>query len=371
MANGIVYIQEQHPNPINTFVRAEVAELVRRSYDVSVVTLRRNEQLASECGYSNRIYQVSPTPGKEIELLRTRAEQFSPKYLHTHFVTEAIKYTFHVAQALDVPFGFTAHSHDIWTRGERVEPELVKTLANHELCICVATEGSNHRNYLKWCGVPDEKLINVPNSVSKDRLPAERGAAPSRVGNLVLVGRPLPKKGFFVAIDAVRLLRLNGYEVNLDIVGGVDPSKPLGQMLAVYIQNLPYVSSTELVPHDASLELIKEADALVVPSIFAENGDSDGIPTVLAEAMLMGVPVVTTDVGSVSDLVVDGVTGFVARAGDPASLADKVAELDKTLQNSIAAEELLKAARKRAMQQEVQASANTLVAHLEQRLGKF
>ena len=63
------------------------------------------------------------------------------------------------------------------------------------------------------------------------------------------------------------------------------------------------------------------SDVLVQPSVVAPNGDMDGIPNALIEAMALGIPVVTTSVSGIPELVSDGVTGVVVRPGDPEELA--------------------------------------------------
>lgn len=372
MADGILYIQEQHPNSTETFVRAEIAELLQRSYDVNVLTLSCNKSLAELCGYQSNIHEVSFSPGDAVRALVERTRDFAPRYLHTHFATEALKYTAQVAGALNIPYGFTVHAYDLWLRGARVEPEVLKQISNSDLCVTVAAEGTRHRDYLLLCGVPSEKIIITPNSVDRSRLPKSRNVIPDSLRQVVMIGRPVPKKGFFVAIDAFRLLQLSGYQdMRLMIVGGEDNSRPLGQEVKAYADHFPFVDTRPLLSHKEALQIIAQSDALLMPSIIAENGDSDGIPTVLAEAMLLKVPVVSTDVGSITDLVVHEETGFIARSGDPASLASALIQLDRKLKKRDEAERFLESAYKRALQQEIQSSVNVLAAHLEKQLGRM
>lgn len=373
MSQSIVYIQEKHPNPTETFVRAEVNELYRRSYDVWVTCFEIVKDFLPQCDYADHILSAMwhEKPEKQVLSLTECIHRLKPRYLHTHFATEAFKYTFPVAKQLNLPFGFTCHAYDLWLRGARVEPEMLHMLGNHELCLTVAVEGTKHRDYLLWCGVPKEKIIVTPNSVDSHLLPATKETLPKQIEKIILVGRPVPKKGFLVAIDALRLLRLRGMNMELHIIGGADASQPLGQIVSDYAQVFPFIKTSPLLSHKQTLKYIQQADLLVMPSMVAENGDSDGIPTVLAEAMLLGIPVVACDVGSISDLVIPGETGFFARPGDPASLAEKIAEVDKLLQTTPdQAQTLLERAKSRARQQEVQTSVNTLVRHLEEQIGR-
>lgn len=367
MLNSILYLQNQHPNLTETFVSAEISELSRRGYPVAVLTTQINAEHLPNIDYNDRLVEVPKTGSEQNDIanLVETARQLQPSYIHSHFVTESNAMGFPVAMALGVPFGFTVHAYDIWLRGSRLEPEVLNALGNHHLCVTAASEGTKHRDYLHACGIPEEKLIITPNSVNSRRLPPERRTPPKAVKNIVAIGRPVPKKGFFVAIDAVRLLRLQGYDVTLEIIGGADPGKPLGPAVAAYASHFPFISACPMVSNEEAIEKIYQADALVMPSIIAESGDSDGIPTVLAEAMLMGVPVVTTDVGSITDLVVDAKTGFIARSGDPASLAAQLIRLDATLKSEPEAKALLQNAFERVQgQQEIKASVDVLEQHL-------
>ncbi|MCB0325392.1 MAG: glycosyltransferase, partial [Bdellovibrionales bacterium] len=277
----------------------------------------------------------------------------------------------HIAEALEVPFGFSAHAADLWLRGNRLEPEELGALGQHPLCKTVAVIGSRHRDYMVWCGVPEEKIIVTPNCVARSHLPPPVPRSGKSLRTVVTVGRPVAKKGYYTAVDAVRMLRLRGLAVELEVIGGADTSAPQGQAFAEYARQFDFVRAEGMLPNHEVLERIARADALVASCMVAENGDSDGIPTVLPEAMLLRVPVVATDVGSISDLVVDRETGFLCRAGDAAALAQKLNELNTVVQDRGPLENLLEAAARRAGRHDVAASINVLVAHLEKALGRI
>lgn len=373
MASAIVYFQQEFPKLTETFVRAEIAELYRRSYDVKVVALKLNKKQLELCSFSDRVCQVPS--GKQPEevfqnLVRTIAET-DARYLHVHWATEAKRILLPIAEQLNLPFGFTCHAADIWLRGNRLEPEELNALGNHKLCITAATIGSKHKEYLRWCGVADKKIIITPNCVDEHLLPDRRTSPPKTIQKLVAIGRPIPKKGFLVAIDAVRMLRLQGCDVTLTIIGGGDADSDLGKTITQYTNAFPFVSATGMKPYREVLDEIVQADMLLAPCMVSPDGDSDGIPTVLVEAMLLGVPVAATDVGSITDLVIPGETGFIARAGDPASLAEQIWEAGELFKDQSAATRLLEKARSQAKRHGAQFSVNVLAMHLEKCLGRF
>lgn len=374
MPTVITYFQHHFPVLSETFVRAEIGELIRRGYDVRVICTDRNEELAAQCGFGDRIIAIPrpPTYEAEVRAVAEAVAALKTDYLHTPWATEIGACVFHVAEALGLRFGFSCHAADIWRRGVRLEPELLGAVGSHRLCETVAVEGTRHAEYVRWCGVPVEKIVITPNSVDVRSLPEPRHEPPAALRRIVMVGRPVEKKGFHFGIDAVRLLRMSGLEIDLEIIGGADASTPVGRNLAEYAARFPFVRTLPLLPNTETRERIRTADALLMPSIVvAHDGDSDGIPTVLAEAMLMNVPVVATDVGSVTDLVVPDETGFIARAGDPASVAGALKRLADVLADRGRALELLQSAARHARRQETQASVNALVSHWERRLGRF
>ena len=366
MSPRILYVQDAHPNGSETFVRAEINCLYRRGYDVWVTSSRLIPQFLGECLYRDRILSRQNTS----ENLKEIILQLKPDYIHTHFVTESVRTAAPVAQALGVPFGFTAHAYDIWKRHSRIEPEVINQIANNPLFVTCAVEGTRHLDYMVCCGVPDDKLVITPNTVSKDILPTRRQEPPKSTVNLLMVGRAVEKKGFMVAVDAVRLLRLNGHRVNLRIIGGGDSGRQLGQLLLEYASVLPFLTVEPMLDHATVLEVMKESDALLMPSIIAEDGDSDGIPTVLMEAMLLGVPVITTDVGSITDLVRDEDTGLIARSGDPASLAHRILDLNQLLQDREKAQKLSDRAFAEASSKDIEASVDALLGHLQKAMPK-
>jgi glycosyltransferase involved in cell wall biosynthesis len=372
MPKTLVYFQEVHPVPTETFVQAEIEELFRRSYSLAVLTHNLSQPGLENCLYRDVIYKVDTLGSVESAVLQLaqKAKSLDAAYLHSPFITDTSKFLVAVAEQLDIPFGFSCHAYDLWKRGARIEPERIKQIAVHPLCVTAATEGSKHREYLLSCGVPEHKIVITPNSVDRRKLPERKGSGRTSLSKLVVVGRPVPKKGVLVAIDAVRILRLRGFNLTLEIVGAGDLDTPYGQEVGRAAAQFDFISSSGMLNHVETINRIRDADALLMPSMVAEDGDSDGIPTVLTEAMLMGVPVVATDVGSISDLVIDGRSGLLARPGDPASLSAKIADLSELFdQGKI--NTLISNAERQAVRHETQSSVNQLVAHLESSLGSF
>ena len=134
-----------------------------------------------------------------------------------------------------------------------------------------------------------------------------------------------PKKGHAVLVKALAssaALR----SVRLDLVG-TGPLEPAMRSLVLAAGLEDQVTFHGDQPEDAVRRMVAGSDALVQPSVVAPDGDMDGIPNTLIEAMALGIPVVTTSLSGIPELVIDGKTGVVVRPGDPAALATGIQTL--------------------------------------------
>ena len=143
---------------------------------------------------------------------------------------------------------------------------------------------------------------------------------------LVTVARLVEKKGVAYALQAVARLLRQGTNVSYVIAG----DGPLRPDLERLIQDLRLDARVRLlgwVDGEQISRLLKDAHVLVAPSVTAEDGDQEGIPNVLKEAMATGMPVVSTWHGGIAELVEDGVSGFLVAERDVDALTDRLAYL--------------------------------------------
>ena len=162
--------------------------------------------------------------------------------------------------------------------------------------------------------------------------------APKRRVRVVSVGRQVPKKGFDVLLRAIRLLRDQGVDVQLALVGEEGDATPCVHRL---IDELRLGDTVELrgpCGQADLLQLYRGATVFALACQVADDGDRDGIPNVLVEAMAAGLPVVSTAVSGIPELVHDGQNGLLVPSGDPAALADAIARVadDRALRDRFA-----------------------------------
>ncbi len=140
---------------------------------------------------------------------------------------------------------------------------------------------------------------------------------------LVTIGRMSPSKGIEYSLDAVRDLVNEGFSISYRIIG----NGPSRQDLIDYAAELDLgsvVSFENAVDVNKVAEILRDSDILVAPSIVASNGQTEGIPNVIKEAMASGVPAIGTDVGGVAELIDHGKNGFLVRQKDSDAIVDCV-----------------------------------------------
>lgn len=143
---------------------------------------------------------------------------------------------------------------------------------------------------------------------------------------LVSVARLVEKKGIAYAVEAVAQLLAQGRRVSYTIVG----EGPLREQLARLVDELGVAGAVQLVgakAHREVLEMMRDAHILIAPSVTAADGDEEGIPNAIKEAMAIGLPVIGTRHAGIPELVQDGVSGFLVPERNPGALAERLARL--------------------------------------------
>jgi glycosyltransferase involved in cell wall biosynthesis len=175
------------------------------------------------------------------------------------------------------------------------------------------------------------------------------------------VGQLKHKKGLHDLLDACRILVERGLSFDCQIVG----EGPLRGELTARIAELDLRSRVRLLgvlPHDAVVEKYREATIFALPCVTGPDGDRDGIPNVILEAMAMGLSVVSTRHSGIPEAVEDGRTGLLVPPGAPGQIANAIARL---LENGLLRERLGSRGRERVREVfDVDANARALLAEV-------
>ena len=140
---------------------------------------------------------------------------------------------------------------------------------------------------------------------------------------LLTICRLVEKKGVKYGILAIAKLAKVNPNIEYNIVG----DGPLKENLQQLIQELDIGDIVKLLGWKQQQELVdilNNTDILIAPSVTSENGDQEGIPVAIMEAMAVGLPIISTQHSSIPELVEDGVSGFLVPEKDVNALAKKL-----------------------------------------------
>jgi len=245
-------------------------------------------------------------------------------HLHAHFAHSPTSVAMFASLMADIPFSFTAHAKDIYTSDAE---QLREKMA---LARFVVTCTEYNRRHLLETAQGKTAVERIYHGIDLSLFSNRDGIRPQSAPpfEILTVARITPKKGLSTVYRALRLMRDQGTAFRHTLIGdGEDRKKILGLIGELGLGDSARWLGTR--PHEVVLEHYRRADLFVLGCEVAPNGDRDGIPNVLLECMAMGVPVVTTRVSAIPELVEDGETGLLVPPGDPAEMARAMARLLK------------------------------------------
>ena len=254
-------------------------------------------------------------------------------HLHAHFASSATTVARIAAAFAGITYSFTAHAKDIFHESVRHD-DLERKLADAATAVTVSVY--NLKYLQRTFGAAAARVRHVNNGLELARFPYKAPAG--RRSRIVAVGRLVEKKGFGVLIDACALLKSRGVVVECDVLGGGELEGPLRAQIA----RLDLQQSVTLLgpqPQARVVEAVSQASVLAVPCVIGGDGNRDGLPTVLLEAMALGTPCISTDVTGIPEVVHHDRTGLIVRQNDVESLASAIERLlgDSALQQRLAA----------------------------------
>jgi colanic acid/amylovoran biosynthesis glycosyltransferase len=182
------------------------------------------------------------------------------------------------------------------------------------------------RDQLVQLGCPAEKINVLRSGIDLSRFSYREPRGLHSPLRLVTIGRLGPTKGHKYALEAVRSLVDSGLSIEYRIIG----DGTLRGMLEEQTSRLELdsvVTFDGAVDSDRVIEILRDADILIAPSVVAPTGQTEGVPNVLKEAMASGVPAIGTNVGGVAELIDHGKNGFVVPQKDPNAIADCVRDI--------------------------------------------
>ncbi len=255
-----------------------------------------------------------------------------PKHVHAHWATYPSTSAWLLSKRLELPFSFTAHAHDIFLEDHLLSEKMASAK------FTVAISKFNHAYLCEHVrGAREAKVEIVHCGVSPHLFPYLRANRESK--RILAIGRLDEIKGFSHLVSACGILKNRGVDFECDIVG----SGPLEAAMREQIGALGLTDKVRLLGARKQEEVrafLQSATMFVLPSVVTSRGDRDGIPVAMMEAMASGLPVVSTRVSGIPELVEDEQTGLLSDPGDAHSLATAIERMlkDDSLRERLAAQ---------------------------------
>ncbi len=357
----IGYVLDVFPKLSESFILNEIVELLSHNMDVQVFSVSsateiilhdkyRHANFADGNFYFNRNYPKTFTLlmryglgylirgpiiqnpinklryGIVASQFREVAQKFHINLFHAHFASRAAIIAMYLSKALGVPFTFTAHANDLYggtnTALWPAKKQLLRKLS--EEAAGIVTISNYNRDFLVGIGVDQAKISLIRCGVDPNEF---RRTTPYRASKQILcVARLVEKKGIRYLIEAMSYLREAHFDVRLTIVGTGPEEKTL-KKLADDLKVKDRIQFLGNIPDDDLLNLYEKSSIFVLPCVIANDGDIDGIPVSLMEAMSMELPVISTVVSGIPELIRDGENGLMLKPKDSQALASSIAKL--------------------------------------------
>ena len=270
---------------------------------------------------------------KSVELAE-RLSAEGVRHIHAHYATHPTTMALIIANFSRITFSFTVHAHDIQVnrsllRWKLRETRFVRSISDFNRRFLEDLYPAEARGKIVVIHVGIEPHVYEENA-------RRQGPATDGAPRVLCVAAHKPYKGLPVLIDACAILRDEGVPLRCDIVGD-------GPMRAELEQRIRdrgldgIVTLAGAKPQEVVTKMMADATLFVLPSIIAADGQMEGIPVALMEAMASARPVVTTSLSGIPELVTDGVTGLLVPPGDAVAFA---AAMKRVLQRPEVAAEM-------------------------------
>jgi len=245
-------------------------------------------------------------------------------HLHAHFINIPAAVAESTAQLCGIPYSITAHAKDIYLS----KPEILNRRISKAQFVVTCTE--YNQKFLKSISTSNTPIHLNYHGLDLNRFYCRKRNEEkvNELPTILSVGRFCEKKGFPYLIQACKILKEKSHRFRCLIVG----YGPLQTEIEQMISKLKLEDCVFLVgkmTQDELIELYCQADIFVLPCYVTENGDRDGIPNVLLEAMAMKVPVISTNISGISELIKHKINGILVPPKEPYLLAIELENLLK------------------------------------------
>ncbi|MBI3596516.1 MAG: glycosyltransferase family 4 protein [Nitrospirae bacterium] len=320
-----VYVCPIHHIPVNGKGKVEFNPIYAEPFNLPGIILSHLSFMLARpvpylrCLLINRSYGGKLVFWKSAYFARA-IKKLGIQHIHAHFGWTAADSARVVSRLIGVPFSLSLHAADIYYLPDKLGRKLKEAKF---VLTCV----KNNKEYIRrtFGDSLADKVDVVYHGVDLETF-SPRSVALGRAVDVLSIGNLVEKKGHCYLIEACGILKRKGISLRCLIIG----EGPEKERLINIINELGLGGMVEIQPRRPQNELPQVyagSKIFVLPSFITDKGDRDGIPNVLAEAMAMGLPVVTSDVPNISELIEHDKDGILVRQKDPEALAEAIERL--------------------------------------------
>jgi glycosyltransferase involved in cell wall biosynthesis len=245
-------------------------------------------------------------------------------HLHAHFAHDPTLIAYIVYRITGIPFSFTAHARDLYQVNEKVLTDRI-----HHASAVITCCGANLEYLNQIAPLQQSKFLLIYHGVNLKDFQQRSASVTNRLPEcptILSVGRLVEKKGFQDLLQALLTVKEKGERFQCVIYG----DGPLRPQLTSWIEEHDLAGEVKLMGDSSQQELIstyQSADIFILTPVQTEDGDRDGIPNVLVEAMAVGLPVITTAVAGIPELVDHNQNGLLYQSRDVDGISSGIIEL--------------------------------------------
>lgn len=268
-----------------------------------------------------RVYEAAWIGGHLSRHNAAVKNEYRIHHAHCHFAGLAARTLWWLKKYFNLTYSFTAHANDVFEGEEEACHPKLKRLFDQANFVVTVSDYSRERLQGEY-PLAAEKVHRVYNGMDVSQFSTSKEPPPtSQPFHFLSVGRLIEKKGFEVFIEACSLLPNSNWRAT--IIG----EGPLYDVLADKISHFDLQDRVKLVgelPFNDVKEALHEAHCFVLACAREQDGGMDNLPTVIVEAMAASLPVISTPLAGVPEMVEEGHTGVLVAEGDAAALAQEM-----------------------------------------------
>ena len=313
----LLYLLFDYPKLSEKFVSEEIDAVCRQGHSVHIVAMRDPAEEIAHANSPGSSVQYFSDLGKRGVLAFVRQKNI--QHIHCHFGYSHVDIAYTIHRKLGLPFSFTVHAFDLYAQ---VHPNLIDWC---NAAKCVLTISKHNKYYMvDSLGIDARKIHVIRCGIFLDRFePGDYSRRPLRI---ISACRLVEKKGMANLILASKQLKNRGVQFSCRIAG----DGPLRDSLQALIDQSGLSSEVRLVgpmSHPDMTEFIRSGSVFALPCIESRDGNRDGIPVVLMEAMALRIPVISTNLSGIPELIENRHNGLLVAPDNITELADCLIKL--------------------------------------------